>query len=60
MSTAKVRSELKKNGLYLRKKGRYYYSNGDYDPTYVVVDSENVVQIEEVTISDLIEILSNM
>ena len=60
MNNAKVRRELKKNGLYLKKRGRHYWCNGDYDLTYDVVDNNNIIQLENITISDLIEILSNM
>lgn len=57
MSTRKMRAELKKNGLYLKRVGRYYYPNGEYDVTYHIVNEDNVVQMENVTISDIDEIL---
>lgn len=57
MSTRKMRAELKKNGLYLKRVGRHYYPNGEYDLTYHIVDKDDVVQMENVTISDIIEVL---
>lgn len=57
MSVATMRRRLRKNGLFLKRRGRYYYCNGDYDVTYDIVDADNVIQMENATLSDIEEII---